>query len=206
MLSRPMPCERHSKSDRAARPADARRSSTPLWSSKDPTAGSPRSEVQPRFHATPRTDHLHAAWRQAAPGSRSDRQDRYGLALAQTAGFRLWRQTAVVDTAAQHFQSLTSLADYVCLWLQPCRQNGLAGHFEPRPGLIRAKRFDQFFHNPLADLLFLELDNERHSNRSAVDKFHNVFGTTRPPCRNDRHPLKTGEACITHQCLDLPWF
>src|SRR5262245_15783111 len=154
----------------------------------------------------PQTDQLHGTPHQAALGSRNDQQDQYGLALAPMASVRLWPRTAVVDTDAQHFQSLTSLADYVCLWLQPCRQNRPAGHFEPRTLLIRTKRFDQFFHNPLADLLFLELDNERHSNRSTIDKFHNVFGTTRPPCRNDRHPLKTGEACITHQCLDLPWF
>src|SRR4249919_3969314 len=113
MLFRPMPCEPHSKSDRDARSADARRSRTPFRISTDPTAGSPRFEARPRFHATLRTDHRCAAPRQAAPASRSDQRERYGPAPTQTAGVRLWRQTAVVDTDAQHFQYLLLLAAHV---------------------------------------------------------------------------------------------
>src|SRR5262245_27076365 len=113
MLSRLMPYELHNKSDPGARSADVRHSCIPFQISKDPTADNPRFELRPRFHVTPRTDHPHAVLRQVAPASRSDQRERYGLVLARTAAVRLWRQTAVVDTDAQHFQSLPSRAAYV---------------------------------------------------------------------------------------------
>src|SRR5262245_78278 len=70
---------------------------TPLPTSKDPTGGSPRFGARLRFHATPRTDRPHAAPRRAAPASRSDQQERYGLARAPMADVQLLPRTAVVD-------------------------------------------------------------------------------------------------------------
>jgi hypothetical protein len=49
MLSHLIPCDPHSRSDRGARSADARRYCIPLRISKDPTAGSPIFESRPRF-------------------------------------------------------------------------------------------------------------------------------------------------------------
>src|SRR5215831_3751488 len=97
MLSRLPLVEWHSRPDLAARSADARRSKTPLPTSKDPTGGSPRFGARLRFHATPRTDQPHAAPRRAAPASRSDQQERYGLARAPMADVQLLLRTAVVD-------------------------------------------------------------------------------------------------------------
>src|SRR6516164_2340271 len=48
------------------------------------------------------------------------------------------------------------------------------------------RRFDKFFHNPLANVRFLELDNERGSNCSVIEQFHNVFSTVGSPCRSNR--------------------
>src|SRR5262249_48411275 len=47
--------------------------------------------------------------RRAAPASRSDQQERYGLARAPMADVQLLPRTAVVDMDAQHFRSLTSV-------------------------------------------------------------------------------------------------
>src|SRR5262249_18250944 len=112
MLSSPTTSERHSKSGRAAPSVGAGRSCTPLRTSKDPMADSPRCEAPPRFRATPRTAHLHAATRQAAPPSRTDQSERYGRAPAPMAGVELWLRTAVVDMDVQHFRSLPSLPSH----------------------------------------------------------------------------------------------
>src|SRR6516225_7775260 len=72
------------------------------------------------------------------------------------------------------------------MWLHACRHNGLAIYRELRTPLIGSERFDEFFHNPLANIRFLELDNERGSNCSVIEQFHNVFSTVGSPCRSNR--------------------
>src|SRR5215813_8646014 len=122
MLSRLPLVEWHSGPDLAARSADARPSKTPLPTSKDPTGGSPRFGARLRFHATPRTDQPHAAPRRAAPASRSDQQERYGLARAPMADVQLLPRTAVVDIDAQHF-SISDIgavsAEVRIVWIRP---------------------------------------------------------------------------------------
>jgi hypothetical protein len=73
------------------------------------------------------------------------------------------------------------------------RHNGMAIDFEPRALLIRSERFDQLFHNPLANFLFLKLDNKGGSNSSVVEQFHNVLRMARSPCRSYRESSDVAE-------------
>src|SRR6516164_6317392 len=92
------------------------------------------------------------------------------------------------------------------MWLHACRHNGLAIYRELRTPLIRSERFDEFFHNPLANIRFLELDNERGSNCSTIEQFYNVFSTVGSPCRSNRLPLDVCESGVAHYQFNLARF
>src|SRR5215510_6160994 len=85
------------------------------------------------------------------------------------------------------------------MWLQAGRHNGVTTHFEACAPLIWSECFDQLFHDPLAGLWLLKLNDKASSNHSVIEELHNVLRTTSSPCRSDRHPFDAGEAGIGHQ-------